>query len=140
MYNAAQASLGKLKLLLDGDATSAVGTAYESTDGQYAALVSAVAGPVRDPQKTLDVLFGGLPQLHDVAPTHPGPMGGEARCGKGEDNGLTVDLCAWADGHTIGMITWLSVPKTGNPASQLVSARAQIEKSATSPSSTGKTK
>lgn len=140
MYNAAQVSLGKLKLLLDGDATSAVGTAYESADGQYGVLVSTVAGPVQDPQKALDVLFGGLPRLHDVAPTRPGPMGGEARCGKGEDNGLTVDLCAWADQHTIGMITWLGIPKTGNPAIQFVRARAQIEKSGIPPSPTGQTR
>ncbi|WP_446217221.1 hypothetical protein [Micromonospora sp. IBHARD004] len=130
----ASKSLGQLKLLLDGDATSAVGTAYESADEKYAAVVSAVAGEVRDPKAALDRLFAGLPRLHDVKPTRPGPMGGEARCGEGDDNGLNADVCAWADEHSIGMIVYLGFPSGGDPDDLFVRDRAKVERQTTSPS------
>ncbi|MCM0676323.1 hypothetical protein NCC78_16745 [Micromonospora phytophila] len=123
----AQQNVSIFEKLLSGEPTSAVGTAYTTLDGQYSAVVSGVSGKVTDPKAALDTLFAALPRLSDVKPTRPGPMGGEARCGKGETQGVNVDVCAWADHHSIGMVAFLGFLKSGNPDSQFVRARSQIE-------------
>ncbi|MFG3421721.1 hypothetical protein ACIBTZ_20985 [Micromonospora sp. NPDC049460] len=125
--NAAQQSVGALKTLLDGDATSAVATAYTTADDKYTVVVSGVSGKVPDPTAALDRIFATLPRLSEVEPTRPGPMGGEARCGKGEDQGVWVDTCAWADDHSIGMVAFIGFPQTGDPDDMFVRARSQIE-------------
>ncbi|WP_262283439.1 hypothetical protein [Micromonospora sp. MA102] len=123
----AQKNMGSFKELLDGEPTSAVGTAYTAADEQYTALVSGVSGKVTDPKATLDRIFATLPRLSGVKPTRPGPMGGEARCGKGETQGVNVEVCAWADHHSIGMVTFLGFPKSGSADSLFVRARSQLE-------------
>ncbi|WP_157562513.1 hypothetical protein [Micromonospora chokoriensis] len=123
----AQQTLGGFKALLDGEPTSAVGTAYATPDGQYTALASGVSGKVTNPKATMDEVFAALPRLSDVKPTPPGPMGGEARCGKGETQGVNVDVCAWADRHSIGMVAFIGFPKSGDPDSLFVQARSQLE-------------
>jgi hypothetical protein len=123
----AQKNMGNFKLLLDGEPTSAVGTAYTTADGQYTALVSGVTGRVTDPKATLDRIFVNLPRLTGVAPTRPGPLGGEARCGKGATQGVNVEVCAWADRYSIGMVTFLGFPKSGSADDMFVRARSQLE-------------
>ncbi|MER7888673.1 hypothetical protein ABTX15_02480 [Micromonospora sp. NPDC094482] len=120
-------NMGTFKELLDGEPTSAVGTAYTTADGRYTALVSGVSGTVTDPKATLDTVFAALPRLSGVKPTRPGPMGGEARCGKGETQGVNIEVCAWADQHSIGMVAFLGFPSGGSADDMFVRARAQLE-------------
>ncbi|AXH91487.1 hypothetical protein DVH21_17005 [Micromonospora aurantiaca] len=127
----AQQSMGGLKELLDGEPTSAVAAAYTNADEQYSALASGVSGKVTDPKATLDRLFATLPRLSGVKPTRPGPMGGDARCGKGETQGVNVEVCAWADNHSVGMVAFLGFPSTGSAASMFVQTRSQLERPAT---------
>lgn len=127
----AQQNMGGLKELLDGEPTSAVAAAYTTADEQYSALVGGVSGKITDPKATLDRLFATLPRLSGVKPTRPGPMGGDARCGKGETQGVNVEVCAWADHHSVGMVAFLDLPSTGSAASMFVRARSQLERPAT---------
>ncbi|MFG1723093.1 hypothetical protein ACGFII_31155 [Micromonospora chalcea] len=127
----AQQNMDGLKELLDGVPTSAVAAAYTTADEQYSALVSGVSGKVSDPKATLDRLFATLPRLSGVKPTRPGPMGGDARCGKGETQDVNVEVCAWADHHSVGMVAFLDLPNTGSAASMFVRARSQLERPAT---------
>ncbi|MFI7608695.1 hypothetical protein ACIBTV_26600 [Micromonospora sp. NPDC049366] len=123
----AQQNMGGFKELLDGEPTSAVATAYTTADERYTALVSGVSGKVTDPKATLDRLFAALPRLSGVKPTRPGPMGGDARCGKGETQGVNVEVCAWADHHSVGMVTFLGLPSSGSADDMFVQARSQLE-------------
>jgi hypothetical protein len=123
----AQQSVGALKTLLDGEATSAVATAYTTADEQYTAVVSGVSGKVADPTAALDRIFATLPRLSEVKPTRPGPMGGEARCGKGQDQGIWINTCVWSDDHSIGIVAFIGFPQTGDPDDMFVRARSQLE-------------
>ncbi|MEO3775555.1 hypothetical protein ABGB16_01635 [Micromonospora sp. B11E3] len=139
----AQQAMGGFKQLLDGEPTSAVGTAYtlsaeeysaergvHSPDGQRAVLISGVSGRVVAPEATLDTVFAGLTRLRGVTPTEPGPLGGVARCGAGENKGVPVDVCAWADGHTIGMVIFIGFPRAQSRSEDFLKTRSQMEQPA----------
>lgn len=130
LHAPAQQTVDSFKKLLEGEPTSTLGLAYASLDEQYIVLVSGVSGTVADPESALDKVFAGLTMLTDVKPTRPGPMGGEARCGKGEDKGVHFDVCAWADSQTIGMVTRFGFPKSGSPDHNFVQLRSQLERPA----------
>lgn len=127
----AQQNVDSFTKLLDGAPTSTLATAYASLDEQYIVLVSGVSGTVADPESALDKVFAGLTMLTEVKPTRPGPMGGEARCGKGEDKGIYFHVCAWADSQTIGMLTSFGYPRSGRPDQNFVPLRSQLERPAT---------
>ncbi|MGW0431691.1 hypothetical protein ACWDV4_03945 [Micromonospora sp. NPDC003197] len=121
-----------------GEVTSAVGWAYggDSAEAEMI-LISGVAGSVTDPTQTLDRLFASLPRLMDVRPVDPGPLGGEARCGRGEttsDAGVVqVTSCSWADKNTVGSVTFLSPGPSVNKrdrSGEFVAIRGQIEQPA----------
>ncbi|WP_433284613.1 hypothetical protein [Micromonospora sp. CA-244673] len=122
----AQQNTDTFKPFLDGEATSEVGAAYALLDNSTTILVSGVSGRVTDSKGSLDKIFAALPRLSDIQPIRPGPMGGEARCGKGETQDVKVHVCAWADNHTIGMVTQLG--SSGFSPNKFVQARSQIER------------
>ncbi|KAB1913467.1 hypothetical protein [Micromonospora sp. AMSO31t] len=122
----AQHNTDTFKPFLDGEATSEVGAAYALLDNSTTILVSGVSGKVTDPKGSLDKIFAALPKLSDIQPIRPGPMGGEARCGKGETQDVKVHVCAWADNRTIGMVTQLG--SSAFSPNKFVQARSQIER------------
>ncbi|MGY0005926.1 hypothetical protein [Micromonospora sp. I033] len=122
----AQQNTDTSKQFLDGEATSEVGAAYALLDGSRTILVSGVSGKVTDPKGSLDKIFAALPRLSDIQSIRPGPMGGEARCGTGETQGVPVSVCMWADTQTIGMVTLLGT--SGVSPNSFVKARSQIER------------
>ena len=121
----AQQNTDNLKQFLDGEATSEVGSVYALRDSSVTYLLSAVSGKVTDPKASLDKSFADLPKLAGVKPSRPGPMGGEARCGSGETEGVPVTVCMWADNDTIGMVAVLGMP--GVSPSLFVRVRSQVQ-------------
>ncbi|SCG65371.1 hypothetical protein GA0070609_4047 [Micromonospora echinaurantiaca] len=126
--------------LLDGEATSAVGTAYTPVEEQYSnelgvhrpgdsriILISGVSGIVADPDATLDQVFAARPAITDLAPVPPGPLGGAARCGSSQSRDGLVNLCAWADVYTIGMVIFIGFPQTDNPTDSFPQIRSELE-------------
>ncbi|MFI5837372.1 hypothetical protein ACIA5A_27220 [Micromonospora sp. NPDC051300] len=98
------------------------------TDADYAVMVSAVAGSVRDEDATLDGLFKLLPRLRDIRTVEPGPLGGEARCGAGRNGDYHVTMCAWADRASVGTVTFLSPKKRPNTrGKEFVEIRSLLE-------------
>lgn len=130
----AQQSMSELKKEV-GKVTSAVGWAYGGdSDTAEAILISGAAGTVEDPTQALDRLFASLPRLMEVRLVDPGPLGGEARCGKGESTSgaglVEVTGCMWADKNSIGLVTfWSPDPSTNerDRSGEFVTIRGQIE-------------
>ena len=136
----ARSNMGQLKVLLDGEPLSALGTAYIPVEEEYSAelglyrpdddrvvLLSGVSGTVTDPERTLDLVFTRLTAISGVTPVPPGPLGGSARCGDGRSRGVRVDVCAWADRHTLGMVHLTHFPQTTHPEEIFRQIRAQTE-------------
>ncbi|MEU5565062.1 hypothetical protein [Micromonospora musae] len=132
--------MGTFKTLVDGEPTSAVGTAYVPVEEKYTRelgmyhpgdqrviLLSGASGTITDPDTALDTVFGGLPSVTDVEPIQPGPLGDTAKCGISQGNAVRVDVCAWADDHTIGMATFVGFPPDRNPPDLFQQIRAQLE-------------
>ncbi|MEU8301346.1 hypothetical protein AB0C04_29170 [Micromonospora sp. NPDC048909] len=85
------------------------------------------SGTVSNPDATLDGAFSGLTAITDIAPIEPGPLGGVTRCGTGQDKGVRVNVCAWADRHTVGMVTFIGFPKSDDPLEMFGRIRSQLE-------------
>ncbi|MER6758009.1 hypothetical protein ABT235_27960 [Micromonospora echinofusca] len=136
----AQQNLGNLKKLLSGEPTSAIGTAYVTWEGEYSpergwhrpaggstVVISGVSGTVSDPGATLDATFANLTDLTTVTSTAPGPLGGEARCGTGQDKGIHIEVCGWADHHTFALVTFIGFPAAQSRADDFRQVRSQLE-------------
>ncbi|MEU5950465.1 hypothetical protein ABZ793_33675 [Micromonospora sp. NPDC047465] len=140
LHKTAQQNLGNLKKLLGGEPTSAIGTAYVTWEGEYlpergwyrpaggsTVLISGLSGTVSDPRATLNAAFANLTRLTTVAPTAPGPLGGEARCGTGQDKGTHIEACGWADNHTVALVTFIGFPAAQSRADDFRQVRSQLE-------------
>lgn len=126
LINPARQSMGIIKLLV-GEPTSAAGWAYGgSTDTQDVILIAGAAGVVADPAKALDQVFAAVPAATDVRPVEPGPLGGKASCSRGETNGRRATVCAWADGDSIGMVSFLYL-KDRDRTADFLKVREQVE-------------
>ncbi|NBE81808.1 hypothetical protein [Micromonospora rubida] len=121
-------SAEQLGRLVD-DRKEIAGQVYNGeTDGDYAVLVSATAGTVRDEEATLDKVFRLFPRIREVRAVDPGPLGGIARCGNGRNAQYYVTMCAWADQISVGMVTFLSPERRlGLPDGEFVEIRSELE-------------
>lgn len=55
-----------------------------------------------------------------------GPLGGKARCGAAESQGVPMAVCAWVDNGSLGMVVWYY--KTVNEIkAEFITVRGQIE-------------
>jgi len=112
-------------------ATNTVGTLYGSVQKRDIVVVAAAAAPIEDPGRELDSTFsgagfGGL-KISGITDVRPGPLGGEAKCGKATESDLNMAICTWADHGSLGMMIFFfqSVSKAKTEFSTL---RGQIEK------------
>ncbi|MEV6370101.1 hypothetical protein AB0L86_24755 [Micromonospora musae] len=98
------------------------------TDADYAVLVSAAAGVVRDEEATLSRAFELFPRIGEIRAVPPGPLGGVASCGRGRDDEYHVTMCAWADRISVGTVTFLSPEeRLGPPGDEFIAIRSQLE-------------
>lgn len=113
------------------DATETVGALYGSPAKQNIVIVAAAAAEIDNPKRELDGTFlgagvGGL-KLSGITSISPGPLGGAAKCGRGEAGGAPLIMCGWADEGSVGWVIWyfksMSSAKAEFPA-----LRSQVEK------------
>ncbi|MFI0794464.1 hypothetical protein ACH4OY_17530 [Micromonospora rubida] len=126
-HDKARQLMALFKTLLDGEPTSAVGSAYAPLDERRTILVSGVSGVVPDPVRTVDGVFAGLPRFTDVKLVPPGPLGGETRCGRAGLEGVDVVVCVWVDQDTIGIVSFLGLPPKEDTTDLFLRVRAQLE-------------
>ncbi|MFG2012127.1 hypothetical protein ACGFNF_24000 [Micromonospora sp. NPDC048868] len=140
LHDMTKQNIGGFKRLLQGEPTSAVGTAYAAGKEKHSAelgvhrpddsrfvLVSGVSGTVVAPETTLDAVFGALTAVVDVKPVAPGPLGGTARCGTSKNAGIRVEVCGWASPYVIGVIHFGGFKPADNPSRLFTQVRAQVE-------------
>lgn len=111
------------------DPTSTFGEVYASeTSLSDVIQVSAVVGTVTVPGSALDWFFARQQNLQDVRAVDAGPLGGEARCGRSDDEAMVgvYTVCAWADIDKIGALSILSVEKRDR-REEFATLRAQVE-------------
>lgn len=113
-------------------ATNSVGALYGTVGKRDIVVIAGVAAPVRNPTQELNGTFfgagvGGL-DVTGITEVDPGPLGGEAKCGKADASGVDMALCAWADEGSVGWIIWYfkSVKQAKGEFAKL---RGEIEKS-----------
>ncbi|MEV4490164.1 hypothetical protein AB0K04_08615 [Micromonospora coxensis] len=93
--------------------------------------ISAVTGTVANPTEALDRLYATTRDMQDVRPAEPGPLGGEARCGRSDEAMVyTATICGWADSGSIGMLTIKSLEKRDR-RDEFGMLRAQVQQAAT---------
>ena len=112
------------------DATSAVGAFYGDVLTGDLIMIAAVSGLVADPAKEVDESFAGMSgsglTVTNIQAVDPGPLGGEAKCGDGTSEGISLGVCSWADRGSIGMVVMYN--KTGaEAATEFVGIRGAIE-------------
>lgn len=109
--------------------SDAIANVYNGvSDADHAVVVSAAAGAVADPVAALDRLFTTLPRVTGIRQVDPGPLGGQARCGKGEYKGFKATVCAWADNISIGIVSFLSTgERNGDRSAEFVEVRGFLE-------------
>jgi hypothetical protein len=114
------------------DATATVGALYGSVEKQNIVIVAAAAAPIDDPKKELDSTFAGAGfsglKVTDITPVSAGSLGGEAKCGRSTESGISMALCGWADEGSLGfnIFFFSSVSKA---KAEFPALRAQVEKS-----------
>ncbi|TDC44078.1 hypothetical protein [Micromonospora sp. KC213] len=107
----------------------AVASVYNGeTDADYAVLVSAAAGTVRDEEAALNTIFGLYPSVGEVRAVDAGPLGGVAACGDGRDGQYHVTMCAWVDRISAGIVAFVSPKKRlVDRGKELVGIRSEVE-------------
>ncbi|EEP74655.1 hypothetical protein MCAG_04982 [Micromonospora sp. ATCC 39149] len=135
----AEKNMGYFKGFVQGEPTSAVGTAYVAVKEHYSPelgvyrddnrfiLLSGVSGTATAPDAVLDAVFAGLTAVDDVEPVPSGPLGGKARCGTGQSKDLRVDVCVWASAQTLGMIHFGGLTQADDPGEKFRQIRSQTE-------------
>jgi hypothetical protein len=114
-------------------ATDSVGGLWGEPADRDIVMVAAATASVTNPERELNSTImgagvGGL-KLTGLAEVDPGPLGGSAKCGNSNADGVKLAVCVWADNGSVGMIAWYfkSVDKVKG---EFVKLRGQIEKSA----------
>ncbi len=113
-------------------ATKSVGALYGTVAKRDIVVIAGVAAPVGNPTEELNGTFfgagvGGL-DVTGITKVDPGPLGGEAKCGKADASGVGMALCAWADEGSVGWIIWY-FKSVKQAKSEFAELRGQIEKS-----------
>ncbi|MFI5491227.1 hypothetical protein [Actinoplanes sp. NPDC051859] len=112
-------------------ATSSVGAFYGDPKEQDVVMVAAASSITGSPQERYDELIKGLNsggmQVENMTDTDPGPLGGIAKCGDSDTNGLKVAVCTWSDNGSVGMILMLFKGKAALEK-EFISMRGEIEK------------
>jgi hypothetical protein len=123
----------RLKSMMSGypDATASVGAIYGSTNRRNLVMAAAVAAPIDDPEQELDNAFLGPGltgvKINKITDVQPGPLGGEARCGRAVQGELTMSICTWADSGSFGMLVFY-FPSIAKAKAEFSKLRGQVEK------------
>jgi hypothetical protein len=112
------------------EAKGTVGAIYGDANQQDLVMIAGVAGFVPDPAKQLDQFVsevGTELNLTGVTDVEPGPLGGTARCGNAETDGVKIGVCAWSDAGSVAMIG-MYFKTAEDLKKEFVALRGEIEK------------
>jgi hypothetical protein len=82
---------------------------------------------ILDPGRELDnAIRGQNTHVTDIVPYDPGVLGGELRCGSGQDNGAPIVVCAWIDHGSVGLGLFYGGREPAESAQLFSAIRAEI--------------
>jgi len=94
-------------------------------------VVVAAKTLVPNPKKELDSAFTGRGvselNLTGVASIPAGPLGGVAKCAKGNAGGAPLAMCGWADEGSSGLVFWYFT-SLSDAKKEFIKLRGQVEK------------
>ncbi|WP_433721335.1 hypothetical protein ACQP2Y_38755 [Actinoplanes sp. CA-051413] len=118
-------------LALVPGATQTVGALYGTPAKQDIVVVVAAKTLVPNPKKELDSAFTGRGvselKLTGVASIPAGPLGGVAKCAKGNAGGAPLAMCGWADEGSSGLVFWYFT-SLSDAKKEFIKLRGQVEK------------
>ncbi|GAA1757382.1 hypothetical protein [Luedemannella helvata] len=110
-----QSTAEELKRQLEAEipsSTSSMAAFYEDpADAKKVVMVYGVTAKISSPTKELDEAFssaGTSMSVTDVRTVDAGPLSGEAKCGKGNTQGLDLTLCGWADHGSLALVVFFN--------------------------------
>ncbi|WP_205809067.1 hypothetical protein [Micromonospora sp. HNM0581] len=109
--------------------TSAVGAFYGDPTGENLVMIAGASGLITDPGQELDAAVEGLAAgmaLKNMTLVDAGPLGGEARCGDGETEGVPLGVCTWADRGSVGLVV-LFFSSRADAQAEFLTIRGQIQ-------------
>ena len=119
------------RLALVPGASQAVGAIYGTPAKRDLVVVVAAKAFVADPKTDLDKVFTGSTvdelKLTNISSIPAGPLGGVAKCAKGDAGGAPLAMCAWADEGSTGWLFWYFT-SLSKAEDQFVELRGQVEK------------
>ncbi|GAA3343421.1 hypothetical protein GCM10020358_42590 [Amorphoplanes nipponensis] len=128
---AASAEQLERSLALVPGATQTVGALYGTPSKRDLVVVVAARSYVGNPKRELDNAFTGPGmdelKLVGISSIPAGPLGGVAKCAKGNAGGAPVSMCAWADEGSSGWVFWYFTSLSKAKA-EFVKLRGQVEK------------
>lgn len=111
-------------------AQGSVGAFYGDLDNENIVIAIAVETEVPLPQVALAGTFAGVGsgglKVTNLTEAPTGKLGGAAKCGDADAEGVDVAVCSWADEGSIGMIMWY-FKKAKQVKAEFPKLRAQIE-------------
>lgn len=108
--------------------TGVVSGHYGSREKANLVAVGAAAGTVDSPAVKLDEMFTLAFKVTGIQPVDPGPLGGVAKCGVAESNGISVVVCGWAHPGSLGLVYFYD--RTSATSAELVDIRNEVEQAA----------
>jgi hypothetical protein len=118
-------------LALVPGAAQTVGALYGTPAKQDIVVVVAAKTLVPNPKKELDSAFTGPGvdelNLTGVAGIPAGPLGGVAKCAKGNAGGAPLSMCGWADEGSSGLVFWYFT-SLSDAKDEFIKLRGQVEK------------
>jgi hypothetical protein len=118
-------------LALVPGATQTVGALYGTPAKQDIVVVVAAKTRVPNPKRELDSAFTGPGvselNLTGVASIPAGPLGGVAKCAKGNAGGAPLSMCGWADEGSSGLVFWYFT-SLSDAKKEFIKLRGQVEK------------
>jgi hypothetical protein len=118
----------QMKSVMPGSADT-VAAFYGNIAKQDMLMIFGSTAPIPDPKVGLDALFSGMGSSMSVkneTDIPAGPLGGVARCGNGESDGIKLGVCGWSDEGSVGMIV-IYFKDFNQLRSQFAEYRGQIE-------------
>jgi hypothetical protein len=121
----------KESIAADFGAGDSFGAFYGDIEKENIVVAIAVETEVPLPGVALGGLFTGIANggldVTNLTDADTGNLGGAAKCGDADADGVAVAVCSWADEGSIGMIMW-HFKKAKQVRAEFPKLRAQIEK------------
>lgn len=113
------------------EANSTVAAFYGDPEKQDMIMVAGASGLIADPAKELDSSLTGLAEtglkMTGIESVEAGPLGGQAKCGTANAEGVPVVFCIWTDNGSVGLVGFYFKKQVKDVKADFVTIRGEVE-------------